>query len=219
MVHKAQTTDFAKTSKQQPKRPSNRYIDIQDNRNFEEAKRNRKEFMMKHGSTNQKNSLLGSLENIPETGHIQSAHANADPNNQNMSYDTYDLYEDEGGSVSQKNPIGNSMISQDDEKLESLLERLEESRLPDKGFTMQERNMIMEDTQYLAMLSGSETLYRIFQLMYNAQEKVKNHEDLHQLVGVSQAPGDKSDMKMTFDLEFEKLLIMLKEQYHSLFEK
>lgn len=31
--------------------------------------------------------------------------------------------------------------------------------------------------------------------------------------------NDKRDVKMSYDLEFEKLLIMLKEQYHSLFDK
>ena len=29
----------------------------------------------------------------------------------------------------------------------------------------------------------------------------------------------KSYIKMSYDLEFEKLIIMLKDQYHSLFEK
>lgn len=30
---------------------------------------------------------------------------------------------------------------------------------------------------------------------------------------------EKRDIKMSYDLEFEKLIIMLKNQYHSLFEK
>lgn len=155
-------------------------------------------------------------ETSPDNGTLRQSITQMDAMN-SYSYDTYGLYQED--SVSQHNPVQVSTMSQDDEKLESLLERLEESRVRDKGFTMQERNMIMEDTQYLAMLSGSETLYKIFQLMCNAQENFKNHEDNLRNTGAARLPNDKRDVKMTFDLEFEKLLIMLKDQYHGMFDK
>ena len=161
--------DFSKTAKIYSKLPSNRYVDPQEQQNMNEAEKNRKEFLRKHGSpsTFKKGRVLGSqksAEHFPEMGYLGASSPRLELDGQNMSYDTYGLYDD-NNSVSQNNIMGNTTVSQDDEKLESLLERLEESRAPEKGFTMQERNMIMEDTQYLAMLSGSDTLYRIFQLM------------------------------------------------------
>lgn len=155
--------DFSKSTKIFHKLPSNRYLDENNIKNFEDAKKNREEFLKKHGSPNLvKKKTIGnrkSTENFPEMGYLGSPRIEFD----GQSVETYGLYQED--SVSQQNPVGMSMHSQDDEKIENLLERLEESRMPEKGFTMKERNMIMEDTQYMAMLTGSETLYRIFQLM------------------------------------------------------
>jgi len=163
--------------------------------------------------------LKKSLETLPEINRMRTSHQS--PNfDGHMSYDSYDIYpHDDIQSVSQKQVVQASVLSQDDEKLESLLERLEESRLPEKGFTVQERNMIMEDTQYLAMLSGSETLYNIFQLMYNAEEKLKNQEQVMQSQGAAISPTDHSQIKKNYDFEFERLLLMLKNQYSALFAK
>lgn len=165
----ADKVDFSKTAKIYSKLPSNRYVDPQEQQNMNEAKNNRKEFLRKHGSPSTFKKGRGlesqkSADPFPEIGYIGASSPRLEIDGQNMSYDTYGLYDD-NNSVSHHNIMGNTTVSQDDEKLESLLERLEESRVPEKGFTMQERNMIMEDTQYLAMLSGSDTLYRIFQLM------------------------------------------------------
>jgi hypothetical protein len=155
--------DFSRSTKIFNKLPSNRYVDENNIKNFEDAKKNREEFLKKHGSPNLvKKKTIGnrkSTENFPEMGYLGSPRMEFDGH----SIETYGLYQED--SVSQQNPVAMSMHSQDDEKIESLLERLEESRIPEKGFTMKERNMIMEDTQYMAMLTGSETLYRIFQLM------------------------------------------------------
>jgi hypothetical protein len=213
----ADQADFSKTTKIFNKLPSNRYINEDNTKNFEDAKKNREEFLKKHGSPNvgKKKTFKNrrSTEKSPEMGYLNSPRTEFD----GLSIDAYNMYQDD--SVSQLNPVGTSMQSQDDEKLECLLERLEDSRMPEKGFTMKERTMIMEDTQYMAMLTGSETLYRIFQLMCNAQENFKNHEDALKETGAAKLPHDKRDVKMTFDLEFEKLLIMIKGQYHSLFDK
>jgi hypothetical protein len=210
--------DFSKTTKLFNKLPSNRYINEDNTKNFEDAKKNREEFLKKHGSPNitgkkKTSQNRRSAQKSPEMGYLHSPRTEFDV----LSIDAYNMYQDD--SVSQLNPVGTSMQSQDDEKLECLLERLEDSRMPEKGFTMKERTMIMEDTQYMAMLTGSETLYRIFQLMCNAQENFKNHEDALKETGAAKLPHDKRDVKMTFDLEFEKLLIMIKGQYHSLFDK
>jgi hypothetical protein len=110
------------------------------------------------------------------------------------------------------------LFRQDDDKLETLLEKLEESRHADKGITLEERNMIMEDTEYLAALSNSDTLFKIFKLMSNAQERFKNDDEIIQPSGAARSPNDQHDVKMTYDLEFEKLLFMLKNQYQSFFE-
>ena len=178
VLNRMQTADFSKIKKDTLKSPSNRYVDIQDHQKFEEAKQNRKDFLQKYGTINPKSSIvhsIRSLEQIPEGAYVRSSNHNPDMEHQYISYDTYDFNaNDDNNSVSQKNPNANSTISQDgDDKLETLLERLEESRLGEKGLTMQERNMLMEETQYLAMLKGSETLYKIFQLMSNAQENYK----------------------------------------------
>lgn len=134
-----------------------------------------------------------------------------------QSYDTYGLENEDSVSQNNQNPL--SGVSQDEEKIENLLERLEESRMPEKGFSIEERNLILEDTQNLATLCESDTLHRIFQLMCNAQENFKNHEESFKSRTGGMTPNDKRDVKMTFDLEFEKLLLMLKAQYHSLFDK
>lgn len=146
--------------------PSNRYANKEEMNKFEEAKKNRQEFLKKHGSPD--SALRSGFNSRKMTENPADARYNQpgprlDLDGQNISYDTYGIYQED--SVSQNNPVAISTISHDDEKLESLLERLEESRVPEKGFTMQEKNMIIEDTQYLATLSKSETLYKIFQLM------------------------------------------------------
>ena len=71
------------------------------------------------------------------------------------------------------------------------------------------------------MLKGSETLYKIFELMENAQENYKNFEDTSNQVirPILAKDKEKRDIKMSYDLEFEKLIISLKGEYHSLFEK
>ena len=78
---------------------------------------------------------------------------------QQLSYDSYDIYSpnDLLRSASPKQAIH---TNHEGEKLESLLEMLDESKLNDKIFTAEERNMIIEDTQNLATQSGSETLIR-----------------------------------------------------------
>lgn len=163
--------------------------------------------------------LRKSLETLPEMHYARVSNQGHNIDAQ-LSYDSYEIYpHDELPSVSQKQAAHVSMVSQDDEKLESLLERLEESRLNEKGFTAQERNMIMEDTQNLAILSGSDTLLNIFQLMYNAEERMKNEEGKTFSHGAAQTPNDKAAIKKNFDFEFEKLLLMLKEQYHGLFKE
>ena len=50
---------------------------------------------------------------------------------------------------------------------------------------------------------------------------INSYEDAPNYLLRSQTLGDKHkrDIKMSYDLEFEKLIIMLKDQYHSLFEK
>ena len=226
VLSKMHTADFSKNNRDSHKAPSNRYVDIQDHQRFEEAKQNRKEFLQKHGSMNPKNSMINSirsLEQIPEGVYVRSSNQNHDIEHQYISYDTYDFCGNyDNNSVSQKNPNINDSVSQEcDEKIETLLEKLEESRLAERWLNAQERNMLMHETRYLAMLKGSETLYKIFELMENAQENYKNFEDTSPQViqPILAKDKEKRDIKMSYDLEFEKLIISLKGEYHSLFEK
>ena len=177
-MNRMQTADFSKTKKDPTRAPSNRYVDIQDHQKFEEAKQNRKEFLQRYGTINPKGSNVDSIQSlgqIPEGGYIKSRGQNPNMEHQYISYDTYDFNPNyDNNSVSHKNPNENSTIShENDDKLETLLDRLEESRLGDRALTTREKNMLLEETQYLAMLNGSETLYKIFQLMSNAQENYK----------------------------------------------
>jgi len=184
---------------------------------LQQAQKNRKEFMKQNpmSPAKKKQKARGNPENAPEGANTMIASPKLGMNDQ--SYDTYGL--DNEDSVSQHNPNIISGLSQEGEKIESLLERLEESRMPEKGFTIQERNIILEDTQSLAMLSRSDTLHRIFQLMCNAQDNFKNYEESFKEKRREKVIHDKRDVKMSFDLEFEKLLLMLKDEYHSLFDK
>lgn len=86
---------------------------------------------------NPKNSMLNSnrsVEQIPEGAYLRLSNQNPDLEHQYMSYDTYDFIgNDYNNSISQKNVIINNSVSQDgDDKLETLLEKLEESRLADR---------------------------------------------------------------------------------------
>lgn len=93
-----------------------------------------------------------------------------------------------------------STFSNDEENLEYLLEMLEES----KSANGDDKSGILMDTSRLfGSIPESEALTRINQLMSVIQQKMQE--------------PDNQSMKKNLDFEFEKLLIQLKEEYHSLF--
>ena len=98
---------------------------------FEEAKKNRHEFFQKKSSSPKK-TFKGngrrSIEISPEVGYLRATTPKIDLDE--PSYDTYRIERED--SVSLQNPGVVSTAEQEDEKLECLLERLEESRMPEK---------------------------------------------------------------------------------------
>lgn len=214
-INSGNKADLSKTTKILDKLSQNRYSEDIDNQNFEQAQKNREEFLLKfntpQGSKNgkgfkkRKSKVALKGQNFMREGSPQI----------DLSHD---ISQEVPGQVYDPhqflNPLGNG-----DDRLEILLERLEESRNVDKGFSLKERSMLMEDTEYMAMVSGSDTLFKIFQLMSTAQENYqKKTESLKKTNKSTPINESQEVIKMSYDLEFEKLLFMLKTQYHSLFK-
>lgn len=164
--------------------------------------------------------LRKSLETMPDMRQVKDINQGPIIDHQ-LSYDSYELYppNDPLQSTGPKQAIQTSLLSNNEEKLESLLERLDESKLNEKAFTAEERHILREDTQSLAIQYGSETLMSLFQLICKVEEDAKNEEAANHNNSTAHVPSDETTKKKTFDFEFEKLVIKLKEQYQALFEK
>jgi hypothetical protein len=101
------------------------------------------------------------------------------------------------------NIFRNNLFSNEGECLEYLLDRFEDTKVGEGLMSSTDKMILREDHQMLSDLTHSDPLSQIYELMNNVERMMNSPQ---------------KQSKENYDFQFEKLLIMLKEEYLALYK-